>query len=194
MRHKLLTALLAAVTAGATSAQVAGSFATDTNAFRSDPAATHVAISSGSLTNSVLAGPGIGEQGTFELGHMLGEPVGPSMKLWPSDVMAVDGTTDRSFVDPDGIQVQRDAFFHKLDLLLRAETRSAPVYVGVDSEVKFVEHHDYQPGIPVPLGVSYRRGKQRLAFFSELAPIVGPAPTTSLGWGGGVGIRFYFTR
>jgi hypothetical protein len=194
MRHKLLTALLAAVTAGAASAQVAGSFATDTSAFRSDPAATHVAISSDSLTNSVLADPGVNEHGTFDLGPVLGEPLGPSRELWSSDVMAVDGGAGGSFVDPDAIQVQRDVLFHKLDLLLRADIRSSPVYFGVDREVKFVEHHDYQPGIPVPVGISYRRGQQRLAFFGELAPILDPASPTSLGWGGGIGIRFYFGR
>jgi len=56
------------------------------------------------------------------------------------------------------------------------------------------EHHDYQPGIPVPVGISYRRGQQRLAFFGELAPILDPASPASLGWGGGIGIRFYFGR
>ena len=144
------------------------------------------------LTNSVLAGPGINEQGTLKSDPMLGEPLVPSSQLWSSDVMTVDGGVGRSFLDPDGIQVQRDILFHKLDRLLRADIRSSPVYFGRDSEIKFVEHHDFQPGLPVPVGISYRRGQQPLAFFGELAPIFDPAPTTSLGWGGGVGIRFYF--
>ena len=194
MRHKLLTALLAAVTAGATSAQVAGSFATDTNAFRSDPAATHVAISSGSLTNSVLADPGINEHGTFDLGPMLREPPVASRELWSSDAMVVDGKAGGSFVDPDAIRAQRNVLFHKLDLLLRAYTPSSPVYFGVDHEVKFVEHHDYQPGIPVPVGMSYSMPQKRWTFFTEFAPILDPASATSMGWGGGIGIRFYFGR
>jgi hypothetical protein len=48
--------------------------------------------------------------------------------------------------------------------------------------------------LPVPVGISYRRQQQPLAFFAELAPIFHPAPTTSLGWGGGIGIRFNFGR
>jgi hypothetical protein len=194
MRHKLIAALLVTVTTGAASAQVAASSGPDMNTLRSNPATTQVATSSGSLTNSVLAGPSINEQRTFDLGPMLGEPLVPSRKLWSSDVMAVDGEAGRSFLDPDGIQVQREPLFRKLDLLLRADVRGSPVYFGVDSEVKFVEHHDYQPGIPVPFGVSYRRGKERLAFFAEFAPILEVAPITPLGWGGGVGIRFYFGR
>jgi hypothetical protein len=194
VRRKLLTALLAAVTAGAASAQVAASFATDTGALRPDRAVALAAISSGGLINSVLAGPGVNEHDAFDSDPMLGEPLVPSGKLWSSDVMAVDGSAGRSFEDPYDIQAQRDVLFHKLDLLLRANTRSSPVYFGVDDEVKFVEHHDYQPGIPVPFGISHRSGQQRLVFFGELAPILDLASTTSLGWGGGIGIRFYFDR
>jgi len=194
MCHKLMTALLVAVTAGMASAQVAGSSGSDTNALRSNPATVHVAISAGSLTNSVLADPGIDVQGTFDLEPMLGEPLVPSRKLWLSDVMAVDGGFRRSSVDPEGIQVQRDILFHNLDLLLQTDTPSAPVYFGVDSEVKFVEHHNYQPGIPVPVGMSYPMRQKRWTFFTEFAPIVDTAPITALGWGGGVGIRLYFGR
>lgn len=194
MRNKLVTALLVSVTAGAASAQVAVSSGSDINALQSNLVTTHAAISSSSLTNSVPADPSINEQGTFDLGHMLGEPVGPSVERWPSDIMPVDGELGWSLVVQDGIQAQRDVLFRKLDLLLRAEVRSSPVYFGVDSEVKFVEHHDYQPGIPAPVGVSYWKGQQRFSFFAELAPILDPAPATLLGWGGGIGIRFYFGR
>jgi hypothetical protein len=194
MRHRLITVLLVTVTAGAASAQVIGSSGSETNELLSDPAPTLVATSSGDLTNSVLAGASIDEQGTFDLGPVHREPLVPTRKLSSSDVMAVDGGVGGSFVLPDGIQAQRDTLFHKLDLLLRADIRSSPVYFGVDSEVKFVEHHDYQPGIPAPVGVAYRKGQQRFSFFAELAPILDPAPTTSLRWGGGVGIRFYFGR
>jgi hypothetical protein len=194
MRHKLLTALLAAVTAGAASAQVAGSSGSDTNALWLNSATTHVATSAGSLTNSVLADPGINEQDTFGLEPMPGEPLVPSRKPSLSDVMAVDAGLGPSFVDPEGIQVQRDILFHNLDQLLRAYTPSSPVYFGVDSEVKFVEHHDYQPGIPVPVGMSYSMRQKRWTFFTEFAPILDTAPITALGWGGGVGIRFYFGR
>ena len=194
MCHKVMAALLVTVTAGAASAQSTASSGSELNALQSNPATTHATISSSSLTNSVQAGPSIYEQGTYELGPTLGEPVGPSMKPWPSDIMAVDGEVGWSFVVPDGIQAQRDVLFRKLDLLRRAEVHSSPVYFGVDPEIKFVEHHDYQPGIPVPVGFSYWKGQQRLSFFVELAPILDPAPAALLGWGGGVGVRFYLGR
>ena len=194
MHNRLVTVLLISITAGVASAQAAGSYGSDPNALWSNPAMSHVATSSGSLTNPGLAGPSINEQNSIGLGPMLSEPLGPNRKPWLSDVMAVGGGVGRSFVDPDSIQVQGNVLFHTLDLLLRADTRCSPVYFGVDPEVKFIEHHDYQPGLPVPVGISYRRQQQPLAFFAELAPIFHPAPTTSLGWGGGIGIRFNFGR
>ena len=194
MWNKLMAALLVAVTAGAASAQVAGSSGNGPNGLQSSPATADVATSPGSLTNSVQAGPVINESASSGLGPMIGEPHGRSMKPAPSDRMAVDGAEGWSFEDLEGVQVQRDILFRKLDLLVRADTRSSPVYFGVDREIRFVEHHDYQPGIPAPIGISYRRGHQRWAFFAELTPILEVAPTTPLGWGGGVGIRFYFGR
>lgn len=194
MCHRLITALLVAVTAGVANAQMAGSSASDTNALRTNPAMTHLATSADILTNSVLADPDNGEQDTLGRELTLVDPLVPIRQPLLSDVMAVDGGFGRSSVDPEGIQVQRDILFHNLDLLLQADTRSAPVYFGVDSEVKFVEHHNYQPGIPVPVGMSYPMRQKRWTFFTEFAPILDTAPITALGWGGGVGIRFYFGR
>jgi len=155
---------------------------------------THLATSADILTNSVLADPGNGEQDILGRELTLVDPLVPIRQPLLSDVMTVDGGFGRSSVDPEGIQVQRDILFHNLDLLLQADTRSAPVYFGVDSEVKFVEHHNYQPGIPVPVGMSYPMRQKRWTFFTEFAPILDTAPITALGWGGGVGIRFYFGR
>ena len=194
MCHRLITALLVAVTAGVANAQMAGSSASDTNALRTNPAVTHLATSADILTNSVLADPGNGEQDTLGRELTLVDPLVPIRQPLLSDVMTLDGGLGGSFADPDGIQVQRDILFHNLDLLLQADTRSAPVYFGVDSEVKFVEHHSYQPGIPVPVGMSYPMRQKRWTFFTEFAPILDTAPITALGWGGGVGIRFYFGR
>jgi hypothetical protein len=194
MCKRLVTALVVAITAGAASAQVAGTAVSDTNALRSNPATTREATSSGSLSNSVFDGPAIDESGSFSLGLMMDEPLDLSTRLRLSDVMVVGGGMGWSFVDPDGIQVKREILFHKLDLLLRAKTRSSPVDFGVDPEVKFVEHQVNQPGIPAPVGISYRRGQQRFGFFAEVTPILQVAPTTSLDWGGGLGIRIYLGR
>jgi hypothetical protein len=121
---------------------------------------------------------------------MIGEPLSLGMKPCLSDEMAGDGGDGWSFVDPDTMQIQGDALLHKVDLL-RADTRGSAVYFGRDKEVKFVEHHNNRPGIPVPVGFSYPIRPRRLEFFGEIAPILDAAPDNPLGWGGGVGIRFY---
>ena len=192
VRNTLITTLLVSVTAVAASAELIGLSGGDTNEFLSDPSKTLVATSSGDVTYPILAAPDTNETGSASLGALRDQPVGPSMKLWASDVLAVDGDADRSIVIPDGIQAQRDVLFHKLDLLLLSEIRRSPIYFGRDPEVKFVEHHDYQPGIPVPVGMSYPMPQKRWTFFTELAPILDTAPTTALGWGGGIGIKYYF--
>jgi hypothetical protein len=194
VRNRLITALLVSVTAAAARAELIGSSGSDTNEFLSDPSTTLIAASSGGLTYPILAAPDTNETRSASLGALRDQPVGPNMKLWASDVMAVDGEPAQSFVVSDGIQAQRDVLFHKLDLLLLYEVHSSPVYFGRDSEVKFVEHHEYQPGIPVPLGMSYPMRQKRWTFFTEFAPILDAAPSTALGWGGGIGIRYYFGR
>ncbi|MCX6930855.1 MAG: hypothetical protein NT154_47780 [Verrucomicrobia bacterium] len=194
MRNGLVTALVVAVTAGTASAQVGALSASDTNAPPSNPAMTNEVTSFGSLTNSVVAGPGVDAPGALGLDPRMDEPFVLSSQLWQSDEMAVSGGGGRPFADPDGMQVQRDALFRNLDRLVRAEVHSSPIYFGVDSEVKFVERHDYQPGIPAPVGISYRGGQQRFSFFAELAPILEITPSTSLEWGGGLGVRFFFNH
>jgi hypothetical protein len=191
MCHKLITAWLVALTAGAASAQVAGSFGNDTNALQSNPATTNVTTSPGSIPNSALAEAGTNEPG---MEPMLGEPFVPSRELWLSDVMAINGGAGLSVVDPAGVQFQREILFHNLDLLLRAETHDSPVYFGVSSDLKLVQHQDHQPGIPMPVGMSYPMPQKRWTLFTEFAPIFDADPTSSLGWGGGVGISFYFGR
>jgi hypothetical protein len=191
MSHKLIAAVLVAVTAGAASAQVAGSSGSDTNAPPSNPATTNVASSLGSIPNSALAEAGTNEPG---MEPMLGEPFVPSRELWLSDEMAINGGSGLSGMDPEGIQFQREILFHNLDLLLRAETHESPVYFGVGSDLKLVQHQENQPGIPMPVGMSYPMPQKRWTLFTEFAPIFEADPTSSLGWGGGIGISFYFGR
>jgi hypothetical protein len=193
MGNKLIVALLASITAGAASAQVAGSFGGDTNAFLSNPAPVEVAALDGNVTNMFQAAPGIYETGPFGQGPIIGEPLGLGSRPLLSDSMVLDGEGDWSLADPGTIRLQGDVLSKKFDLL-RGDPRGAPVYFGRDKEVKFVESHDNRPGVPVPVGISYPLREQRLEFFGEIAPILDFAPVSSLGWGGGVGIRFYLGR
>jgi hypothetical protein len=120
---------------------------------------------------------------------MTGEPIDLSVKPGQTYSLTVEG----AFADPDQVRLEGEAFSQELDLL-QADTRGAPVYFGRDKDIKFVEHHENRPGIPAPLGMSYPMRPHRVEFFAEIAPILDSATSTSLGWGGGVGIRFYLGR
>ena len=106
----------------------------------------------------------------------------------------LDGGEDGSFVDPDSIQRGRDDLFRKLDLLLRADSHTSEVTLGADPDVKFTQSRAYDSGLPLPVGLSYRKGHQRVVFFGELVPILDPTADSPLGWGGGIGIRIYLGR
>jgi hypothetical protein len=191
MCNKLITALLIAISTGAASAQVAGASGSHTNALTSSSAPAQGTGSSGGMTNAFQPSPAINQKGAIGVGPMLGEPMGATAKMWLSDTLAVDGGLGWSFVDPDGCQLHGDVLFHKFDLL-RADTRDLPVYIGVGGRVKFAEHGDNLAGIRVPLGVAYLMPQQRLEFYAEVAPILDVAPTTTVNWNGGIGIRYYF--
>jgi hypothetical protein len=191
MRNKLITVMLASITAGSAISQGADPSASATNALQSNSVTTHVSAPAGTYTNPVLGEREINQQGSFGLGPMLGEPLGLGMKFWLSDAVAVDGGVGWSFPDPDGCQLHADVLFHKFDLW-RAEARDVPVYIGVGGRGKFVDRGDNRAGLRIPVGVAYLLRPQRLEIYAEIAPVVDFAPTTTLRWNGGVGIRFYF--
>jgi hypothetical protein len=197
VRNNSLTVLLISITASAASAQAAGPSGSDPKALVADPFPAQATLSSGSMTNAFQPGARIDEHGSFGLAPVMGELSTLALELRGPDVMAVDERKVWSLVDTDSIRVQREILFQHLDAL-RAETRgsppSSPVYFGVGSDVKLVQHQEHQPGIPLPLGMSYPMRQKRWMLFTEFAPILDADPSTSLGWGGGVGIRLNFGR
>lgn len=167
------------ISAGVVAAQDAASTAETTNA------------PSAASTSTTPAGSPVNQAGSFGLGPMIGEPIGLTAKLWLSPKTAIDAGAGWSFVDPDGFQLHGDFLFHKFDLFHPARGQ-LPLYFGVGGRVKFVEHGDNRAGIRVPVGLSYLLPTSRLEVFAEVAPILDVAPTTSLEWNGGVGVRYYF--
>jgi hypothetical protein len=137
--------------------------------------------------------PGDDPADSFSPGLIICEPLSLSMKPWPPDKMTMGGAAGWPLVDPNGIQLQGGAWLRTFDLL-QPDPRSSTVRFGRDSQIRFVEHHPNQPGIAAPVGISYPIQPRRLELFGEVAPILDPTPTTSLGWGGGIGIRFYLGR
>jgi hypothetical protein len=194
---KLIKALLVTIAASAASAQVASSPDSDPKTPFYDPLSAQVVPPTDSLTNTFLPGPPIDEQAPLGLAPVIAEETALGMELWRPDTVSAGENEDWSFLETDSVQVQREVLFHQLDEL-RAETRGSslgsPVYFGIGDGVKLVQHQENQPGLVVPLGMSYPMQRKRWMLFTELAPILDADPSTALGWGGGVGIRFDFGR
>lgn len=193
MWNKLIMALLALTSAGVAGAQVTGSSDGDTNALQARPSATQGTPSSWSETNILQPGPALDQPGALGLGPIASETLDQGINLWPSDKMAVGGVEGGTFVDTDAVRLEGEAFSKEFDLL-RGVPRESPISIGRDKDIKFVESHYNRPGIPAPLGMAYPMPQRRLRFFVEVAPILDPSPTTTLGWGGGIGISIYLGR
>jgi hypothetical protein len=193
MQVKLMTAMLMVVTVGAAGAQSNESSATATNNAATNPPPARVSTPTtyGGPTNTFQPGPVFPEEGSFGVGAMIGEPMGVTFKYWLSDIAAVDGGIGWSFEDKGGTQVHGDVLWHKFDLI-RADMRDMPVYVGVGGRVKFIANSDNRAGFRVPVGIEYLVHNQPIELYAEVAPILDVAPSTTMEWNGGIGIRYYF--
>jgi hypothetical protein len=183
LHKKLITALLASLTAGAASAQVASSSDGKTQALLSDAAPIEVAAldagSSGGHTTALLSYAAPVE---FAALH------GCVTNMCQPCPMALEEHC--SFADPAAIQLEGHELLQTFDLL-RGNAHDSSVHFGRDKDVQFVENHPNRPGIATPVGLSYPMRQHRWEFFAEVAPILDPAPNTSMGWGGGLGFRFF---
>ena len=191
MRNQLVAALLAAITVFAVRAQAAGSSSGQTNALWDNPVAAEPVASFGSRSSLGQGGPGLNDPGFFGLKAVVVESLGPGLKHWLPRVPMAPAGVAWSFVAVESSRIHADALFPKFDLF-RADTGDLPIYIGLGGPLRSVDYGDNRAGIRAPLGISYLWGLQRFESFAEVAPFLGVAPTTTLGWSGAVGIRFYF--
>jgi hypothetical protein len=183
MRNQLI---VASVLMGIASVAGAGQGSSGDDSTNSPGAAANQSIAAAAPSGTLIH-----QSGSFGLGPLFGEPTGLTGKLWLSDKNAVDMGAAWSFVEPQGFQLHGDFLFHKFDLF-HLPKGELPLYFGVGGRVKFVEHGDNRAGVRAPVGLSYLIPDSRFEVFAEVAPILDLAPSTTLEWNGGVGLRFYF--
>jgi hypothetical protein len=193
MRNAFITALLVSIAAGATNAQVGGSFGSDPIVLWYDVIPVKMPASSGDLTNTFQPSPPFDEQPAFSLDVAMSEPTDPGTNLWRLEAKAVDQGMRGSFADTRHSRNHADALFPGLDSV-RVNKSAPPFQLGVNHRFKFAEYGDERPGVSAPVGASYQWAEQRLEFFAEFGPILDIKPTTALEWNGGIGIRFNFRR
>lgn len=125
----------------------------------------------------------------FGIGVLLGEPTGVAAKVRLGPTSAIDAAAAWSFVDKGSFYFHADYLVHFNDVFT-VDPGELPLYVGIGGMVSLRE--DPLLGIRIPVGLAYEFESAPLDVFFEIAPGMGIFPETSLEFGGGIGIRYYF--
>lgn len=139
------------------------------------------------LTSLLFSSTGPGH---FELGVIVGEPTGISVKMWFDRNAAFDGAVSWSLKDKDeDLHLHADFLWHNYSLI-DDPSGLLPVYYGIGGRI--ILANDTRLGARVPLGISWLLGGAPLDLFIEAAVILDIIPETEFDMNGGIGIRFIF--
>lgn len=121
-----------------------------------------------------------------ELGVILGEPTGLSLKLWQSNNSAFDAALAWSFSGNEAVHLHADYLRHNW---LDVESGSLALYYGIGGRVLLADNSKL--GARIPVGLQYILPETRLSLFFEVAPTLNLIPDTDFDVSGGMGIRFF---
>lgn len=127
-----------------------------------------------------------GRPGNTELGIILGEPTGISLKQWQSGSTAIDGAVAWSFGRHESVHLHADYLKHNP---LDVNTGSLYLYYGLGARAILSDNARF--GARIPVGLQYIINSSRLSLFFEVAPTFDLAPATEFGVDGGIGIRYF---
>jgi len=127
----------------------------------------------------------------FGLGVIIGEPTGPTFKVWTGPKTAIDGAVAWSLDGNEDMHMHMDYLIHDFSIA-KVDKGRFPLYYGIGGRIRFHDgNQDDQIGVRIPVGMAYLFANSPLELFFEVVPIVDLAPDTELDFNGGVGIRFY---
>jgi hypothetical protein len=121
-----------------------------------------------------------------ELGIILGEPTGLSLKFWQSSTSAIDAAVAWSFGDNESVHLHADYLRHNW---LDVDDGSLALYYGLGARALLSDNSRF--GARIPVGLQYILPNTRLSLFFEVAPTLNLIPSTSFGVNGGLGIRVF---
>jgi hypothetical protein len=121
-----------------------------------------------------------------ELGIILGEPTGLSLKVWQSDNTAFDAALAWSFGNNESVHIHADYLRHNW---LDVDRGSLALYYGLGARALLSNNSKF--GARIPIGLQYILPETRLGMFFEVAPTLNLIPETSFGVNGGIGIRYF---
>ncbi len=130
--------------------------------------------------------------GAFELGAILGEPTGISLKYWTGASTALDGAVSWSLRTGRGdwLYIHWDYLWHNFHLI-KDESVDIPLYYGIGGRT-VLGGGDTWLGLRFPVGLSWLLNGAPLDIFLELAGVINLVPGTDFDINGGLGIRYVF--
>lgn len=132
------------------------------------------------------------EDGNFGLGIIIGEPTGPSFKLWTGGKTAFAGAAAWSLDKHNSFHLHFDYLVHNFTAI-KVQKGELPVYFGIGGRMKFSEGDaDDIVGVRIPVGLEYLPAKTPLGIFFELVPVLDLNPETEVDIEGAIGIRYFF--
>jgi len=139
-----------------------------------------------------FTGHAVAQERTFGLGVIIGEPTGPSFKLWTGSTTAIDGAVAWSLSKNNALHLHADYLYHNFSLI-QVEKGRLPFYFGIGGRIKIVEgEKDDKIGVRIPVGLDYLFADTPLDIFVEVVPVLDLVPDTDLDFNGAVGIRYLF--
>ena len=126
----------------------------------------------------------------FEIGALLGEPIGLSLKFWHGTITATDLSAAWSFTENGTLEMHIDFLIHPFNLRVITNGNNFPLYIGAGLAARVGD--DWFLGARVPIGVEYLFNSLPLSVFGEVAPQWQFIPADDFVLSGGVGIRLIF--
>ncbi len=131
---------------------------------------------------------------SFGLGVIIGEPTGPSFKIWTGAKTAIDGALAWTLDGNQDMHLHMDYLIHDFSIA-KVDKGRFPLYYGIGGRIRFHDgNQDDQIGVRIPVGMAYLFANSPLELFFEVVPILDLAPSTELEFNSGIGIRYYFGK
>lgn len=138
---------------------------------------------------ALAATPALAQKaGDAGIGVIVGGPTAITGKLWLSGTQAVDlglGWYSRP-------TIYGDYLWHGWTVLPQPAQGKLPVYIGVGAQVR--TYSDAELGVRAVLGIAYWLPNNPVEIFAEIVPVFYLTRDTGVGGGGGVGLRYYFSK
>jgi len=136
-------------------------------------------------SGSARAGEGL------ELGLIVIDPTGLSVKVWTDRTTAMDFAVGWPH---DGTYLHMDFLAHNLDAL-RADSCDVWFYFGIGARTILWDSEtgkDDEFGVRVPFGLCFIPHDTAIDFFIEIVPVVEFGDETDFGIDGAIGVRIMF--